>query len=92
MTTVSNGCLFDLGNLLWSSGISRFSFLPLSIFENPESTENFHKHVFRQTEAIYLILSTFLDILCVQDKSFKVLLKVINDYLLLKLEIGCSCY
>ena len=68
-----------------------FRFLPWSIFENPESTENFRKHVFRGTKTIYLISSTFLDILCIQDTSFKVLLKVINDYLLLKLEIGFSC-
>ena len=82
----------DLGSLLWISGISGFSFFAITIFENPEYTENFHKHVFRGTKTIYLISSTFQDIFWVQDTSFNVLLKVINDYILLKLEIGFSCY
>ena len=45
--------------------------------------ESTFKHVFQETKTIYLISSTFLDIWCLQDTSLKVLLKVINDHLLL---------
>ena len=45
-------------------GISEFSFFPYSTFENPETTENFYKLIFRGIKTIYLILSTFLSILC----------------------------
>ena len=48
-----------------------FRFLPQSIFENPETTENFHKLIFRGIKTIYLISSTFLGILCDQDLTFK---------------------
>ena len=40
----------------------------------------------------YLILSTLLSILCIQDKTLKVLLKFIKEHLLLKLEINFSYY
>ena len=43
-------------------------------------------------KSIYLIWSTFVSILCVHDKTLKVLLKVIKEHLLLKLEIDFSYY
>ena len=54
--------------------------------------ENFDKLIFRGIKTIYLISSTFLGILCVQGTTLKVLLKVINEYLLLLLESGFSGY
>ena len=54
--------------------------------------ENFQKLIFWGIKSIYLISSTFLSILCVQDKTLKVLLKVIKEHLLLKLEIDFSYY
>ena len=65
---------------------SGFRFLPYSIFENLETTENFCKLIFRGIKTIYLIWSTFLSILCDQGLTFKVLLKVIKKDLLFKLE------
>ena len=62
------------------------------MFENLETTENFQKLIFQGIKSIYLISSTFLSILCVHDKTLKVLLKVIKKHLLLKLEIDFSCY
>ena len=62
------------------------------MFENPETTENFHKLISRGTKTIYLILSTFLGILCVQGTTLNLLLKVINEHLLLLLESGFSGY
>ena len=59
--------------------------------ENPESTENFHKLIFRGIKTMYLILSSFRGILCDQGPTLKVLLKAINEYLLLKLESSFSC-
>ena len=50
--------------------------------------ENFHNFVFRGIKTIYLFWSTFLSILHVQDATLRVLLKVINKQLLLKLESG----
>ena len=55
---------------------------------NQETKENFHKLISWGTESIYLILSTFLGILCIQDTNLKLLLKVINEHLLLMLENG----
>ena len=55
-------------------------------------TENFQKLFFRGIKASDLILCILLGILCVQDKTLKVLLKVVKEYLLLKLEIDFSCY
>ena len=69
-----------------------FRFLPYSIFENPETTDNFHKLIFRGIKAIYLLLSTLLRILYVQNTIYKVLLKFINEHLLLLLESGFSGY
>ena len=48
--------------------------------------ENFYKLIFRGMKTIYLIWNTFLSILCDQDLTLKVLLKVINENLTLKLE------
>ena len=63
-----------------------------TVFENPETTGNFHKLIFRGIKTIYLILSTFPGILCVQDTNLKVLLKVINEHLLLFFVSGFSGY
>ena len=54
--------------------------------------ENFQKLIFWGIKASYMISSTLLSILCVQDKTLKVLLKVIKEHLLLKLEIDFSYY
>ena len=54
--------------------------------------ENFQKLNFQGIKSIYLISSTFLSILCVQDKTRTVLIKVIKEHLLLKLEIDFSYY
>ena len=65
----SNGKLLTLGALLTEKAFCQFPafpgfrFLPQSIFENPETTENFHKLIFRVMKTICLILSTLLDIL-----------------------------
>ena len=48
--------------------------------------ENFNKLIFRGVKTIYLIWSTFLSILCDQDLTFKVLFKVTEENLPLKLE------
>ena len=69
-----------------------FRFFPKIIFENLEITENFQRLIFRGIKASYLILSTLLGILCIQNKTLKVLLKVVKEHLLLKLEIDFSCY
>ena len=47
------------------------------MFENPETKENFYKLMIRGINTIYLIWNTFLSILCDQDLTLKVLLKVI---------------
>ena len=57
-----------------------------------ETTENFHKLIFQGIKTIYLILSTLLRILYVQNTIYKVLLKVINKHLLLLLEKSLSSY
>ena len=48
--------------------------------------EKFQKLIFRGIKSIYLISSIFLSILCVHDKTLKVLLKVIKENLPFKLE------
>ena len=77
MVIVNNGHFFIQKAFYWFSAFPGFRFLPKSIFKNPETTEIFHKLNFQGIETIYLISSTFLSILCVHDKTFKVLLKVI---------------
>ena len=54
--------------------------------------ENFHKLIFQGIKTIYLIWSTFLGILCIQGTILKVLLKVMNEHLLLLLETGFYGY
>ena len=54
--------------------------------------ENLDKFIFWGIKTIYLISSTFVGILCVQDTTLKVLLKVINEDLLLLLESGFCSY
>ena len=90
MVTVNNE-FFYLESFLLISDISGFRFLPYSIFEDPETTENFHKLFFGGIKTIYLISNTFLSILCDRD-TLKVLLKVIKEHLLLKLESDLSRY
>ena len=48
--------------------------------------------MFRGIKSIYLISSTFLSTSGVQDKTRKVLLKVVKEHLLLKIEIDFSFY
>ena len=48
--------------------------------------ENFYKLIFWGINTVYLIWSTFLSILCDQDVTLKVLLKVIKENLPVKLE------
>ena len=57
-----------------------------------ETMEDFDKPIFRGIKTIYLISGPFLGILCVQGTTLKVLLKVINEHLLLLLESGFSGY
>ena len=61
-------------------------------FENPETTENFYELTFQGIKTVYLISSTFRGILCIQDMILKVLLKVIDEHLLLFLESGFFTY
>ena len=60
----------------------------LVTIENTQTTENFHKPIFRDIKTVYLISRAFLSILCVQDTTLKVLLKVINEPLLLLFKSG----
>ena len=62
-----------------------FLFFTREHIRKPGNTENFHKLIFRGIKTIYLILSTLQGILYVQNKIYKVLLKVINEHLLLLL-------
>ena len=56
-----------------------------------ELTENFDKLISWSIKTIYLISSTFLSILCVEDATLKALPKFIKGKLTLKLESGFSC-
>ena len=60
--------LFYLESFLLISGISGFF----------RHLRNFQKLIFKSIKASYLILSTLLGVLCIQDVTLKVLLKVIN--------------
>ena len=84
--TFNNGYFFIQKALCWFPSFPSFHFLSQSIFENSETTENFHKLIPWGIKGIYLISSTFLSIVCDQDTTRKVLLKVINDNLPWKLE------
>ena len=92
MVIVNNGCFFIQKAYYWFQAFPGFSFLLLSIFKKLEITENFQKLICRGINSIYLISSTFLSILSVGDKTLIVLLKVIKEHLLWKLEIDFSCY
>ena len=46
--------------------------------KTPKPRKKFQKLIFRGIKASYLILNTLLGILCIQDVTLKVLLKVIN--------------
>ena len=85
MVTVNKEC-FYLETFLLISGISGFPYFTIehTVFENTETAGNFHKTIFRDIKTIYLVSSTFLRILCVQDTTHKVLLKV-------SLNIYCYC-
>ena len=48
--------------------------------------------IYQGIKIIYLILSTFPSNLCVQDTILKVLLKVINENLPVRLESSFGCY
>ena len=82
--------LFDLESFALISGISVFSFFAIEHIRKPVNHRKFSEAHFLRSN--YLISSTFLSILCVQDKILKVLLKVIKEHLLLKLEINFSYY
>ena len=51
--------VFNLESFLLISGISGFSFFAIDIFENPETTENFCKLIFRVMKTIYYDLEHF---------------------------------
>ena len=78
--------VFYLKSFLLIFGMSGFSFFTI------ETTESFHQLIFRGIKTIYLISTTFPGILCVQDTTLKVLLKVITEHLLLLLESDFSGY
>ena len=63
------------------SSVSEFSCFVIEHFENTETSEGFYENIFWGIKVVYLISSTFLSILC----DFKILLKVINENLSLKL-------
>ena len=69
-----------------------FHFLSYSIFENLETTGSFCKLIAGGFKTIYLISSTFVDILYVQNTTRKALLMVIKENLTLKLESGFFWY
>ena len=48
--------------------------------------------MFRGIKTIYLISNTLIGILCVHYTTLKVLLKVINEHLLLLFKCGFSSY
>ena len=76
--------VFEIESFLVFSGISGFSYSAVEHIGKLGNHENFHKLIFRGIKTIYLI--TFLSILCVEDTTLKVLLKVINENLPLMLE------
>ena len=87
-----HGCFFIQQAFCGYLAFPSFCFLPQSIFENPETTENFQNLIFRDIKSIFLICSPFLGISCVQNTILEVLLKVINEHLLLLLESDFSGY
>ena len=55
----------NLEGFLMISGVSGFSYFPIEHIRKHENTENFDKFIFPGIKIIYLISSTFLDILCI---------------------------
>ena len=86
MLTVNNSSILLLKSLLLISSICGFSLLAMEHIRKHGHHGNFRKLIFRGIKTIYLIWSTLLSILCVQDTPLKVLLKVVNENLPLKLE------
>ena len=69
------------------SGISGFLFFAIEHIRKPGNHgKKNYMLIFRGIKTIYLIWSTFLTILCDQDLTLKVLVKVIKKNLHLKLE------
>ena len=86
-------CFIDLERFLTIPGVSGYSFFTIvHIRKDGNHEKKFDKLIFRGTKTIHLISGPFLGILCVQDTNLKVLLKVINEHLLLLLESGFSSY
>ena len=76
-------------SFLLISGISGFSFFAKEHIRKPGNHgKNFYMLIFQGIKTIYPIWSTFLSILCDQDTTLKVLLKVIKENLRLKLEVA----
>ena len=92
MVTVDNGVFFNLKSFLLISGISGFSFFAIEHIRKPGNHGKFSQAHFWGIKTIYLILSTLLGILYVQNTMYKVLLKIINKHLLLLLESSFSGY
>ena len=65
-----------------------FRFLSLEHIQKPGMHGKFHKLIFRVIKTIHPISRAFLSILCVQDTTLKVLLKLVKENLPLKLESG----
>ena len=68
-----------------------FRFYPQSIFENPESTENFNKFIFQGYDYLSGFKNFSKHFVC-SGETIKVLLKIIKKNLPLRLESGFSCY
>ena len=73
-----------------------FRFYPQSIFENPESTENFNKLIFQGIMTIYYQIysdfKSFTKHFVYSGETIKVVLKIIKENESLRLESGFSCY
>ena len=83
---------FYLESILLISSISGFSFFAIEHIRKPGIHGKISPEVFQGTKTAYVISSTFLGFFCVKCTSLKVLLKVINDHLLLNIESGFSCF
>ena len=57
-----------------------------------ETMVNLQKLIFQGIKTIYLVTNIFLSILCDHNITLKLLLKVIKEHLVLKLESDFSCY
>ena len=68
MVTVNNEC-FLFRKLSIDFRHSRFSFFAIENIQNLETTKNFQKLIFEVLSLFIWFSSTFLSILCVQDKN-----------------------